>query len=408
MVNETDDRSSKKALDGLIVVDLSRNISGPYCTKLLGSFGAEVIKIEQPGDGDPSRKAGPFSNDSPHPERSALFLHLNTNKKSVTLALDTNSGKNLLKDLIAKADILVENFEPGIMADLELDYETLYGINPGLIMASVTDFGQTGPYRDFKGGRLVNNALSGYTYINGDPDREPLTGGGEQPDYQGGLNAYVGIMGALLMRHRSGKGQYIDISIHECMSTIHQFTVNRHVYSGKIQQRVGNRYMYSHPTTIYACADGFVSIAPASDEQGENLLAMMEMSHLLEDPRFQTGFHRLANADAFDEAVKPWFLERIRKEIVESCQEWRIPAAYVNNVKDVLDDAQYKARDFWVEIDHPEAGRLPYAGAPFKMSETPARQERAPLLGEHNREIYGERLGISAKEFQRLKYDDVI
>lgn len=397
------DLNPDKALDGLVVLEVSENISGPYCTKLLGSFGAEIIKIERPGKGDPSRGAGPFLNDSPHPERSALFLYLNTNKKSITLDLSSPSGADLLRRLAGSADVLVENLPPGRMTAWGLGYETLEKVNSQLVMASITPFGQTGPYRDYKGGRLVNNALSGYTYLNGDPKREPLTGGGEQPAYQGGLNAYVGVMAALLMRQRTGKGQHIDVSIHECMSTIHQFNVNRYVYSKRIQNRVGNRYMYSHPITIYPCQDGLVSIAPSSDEQGENLLLMMGMTHLLEDPRFQTGFHRLANADAFDAEVKPWFLERSSREIVEMCQEWRVPAAYVNNVAHILDDPQYKARAFWQPIDHPETGPQPYASAPFRMSKTPAQLRRAPLLGEHNLEIYRDRMGLPEDEIERLK-----
>jgi CoA:oxalate CoA-transferase len=407
MGDETD-LGSKRALKGLVVLDVSENISGPYCTKLLGSFGAEVIKIESPDSGDPSRKAGPFLNDRPHLEKSALFLYLNTNKKSITLDLGSQPGADLFRKLVSEADVLVENFLPGRMKGWGLDYEALGEINAKLVMASITDFGQTGPYRDYQGGRLVNNALSGYTHLNGDPNREPLTGGGNQPAYQGGLNAYVGVMAALLMRRRTGKGQYIDISIHECMSTIHQFNVNRYVYSGKIQNRVGNRYMYSHPITIYPCKDGLVSIAPSSDEQGENLLLMMDMAHLLEDPRFQTGFHRLANADAFDAEVRPWFRDRTSKEIVEMCQEWLVPAAYVNNVADILKDPQYKARAFWEQIDHPQAGPLPYAAAPFRMSETPARSQRAPLLGEHNVEIFINRLGMPREEMDRLKLAGII
>jgi len=408
MTEKADNCISDKALEGVVVLDISESISGPYCTKMLGNFGAQVIKIEPPGSGDPSREAGPFPDDEPHPERSALFLYLNTNKKGITLDFNTDQGKDLFKNLVKKADVVVENFVPGRMAELKLDYQTLSAVNPKLVMASITEFGQTGPYRQFKGGRLVNNALSGYTYLNGDPKREPLTNGGQQPAYQGGLNAYIGIMSALLLRHRTGKGQHIDISIHECMSTIHQFNINRYIYSKKIQTRVGNRYMYSHPTTIYPCKDGMVSICPASDEQGENMLLMMEMEYLLEDDRFQTGFHRLANADAFDEAVKRWFMERTRKEIVESCQDWRIPAAYVNNAADVLEDPQYAARKFWSQLDHPEAGSQPYASAPFKMSETPAQPERAPLLGEHNSVIYGKWLGVPSEELSRLTAEGVL
>ncbi|MBW1710023.1 MAG: CoA transferase [Deltaproteobacteria bacterium] len=397
-----------QALEGIKVLDLSQLVSGSYCAKLLGALGAEIIKIETPARGDQARNAGPFLEDTPHPERSALFLYLNTNKKGITLNLETEAGVNIFKVLLKDADVLIENFKPGYMPGLGLGYETLEKINSSLVMVSVTDFGQTGPYKDYKGGRLVANALSGYMYINGNPEREPLAGGGEQPAYQGGLHAYAGIMAALISRETTGQGQYIDVSIMECMASIHQFTINRYVYSGKIQNRIGNRYMYSHPTTIYPCKDGYVSISPSMDEQAERMLLLMEMPHLLEDPRFETGFHRLAHAEEFDELVKPWFLERSKEEIVKLCQEWRVPAAYVNNVADLLDDEQYKARHYWVMLDHPETGMRPYAGPPFKMSETPTEYERAPLLGEHNDEIYLGRLGLSRDELEKLRENGVV
>jgi crotonobetainyl-CoA:carnitine CoA-transferase CaiB-like acyl-CoA transferase len=392
-----------KALEGIKVVDLSGHISGPYCTKLLAALGAEVIKVEKPETGDPARHTGPFLNDRPHPETSAPFLYLNTGKKSITLNLESPSGVNLLKRLIPGADVVVENFRPGYLTGLGLDYKDLQPVHPALIMASITDFGQSGPYRDFKGGRLVANALSGYMYINGDPDREPLAGGGEQPSYQGGLHAYTGILAALISRQTTGQGQHIDISIMECLASLHQFTVNRYAYSGKIQKRTGNRYLWSHPITVYPCRDGYVSISASTDDQTEMLLQLMDMPRLLEDLRFSNGFDRLAHADEFDEIVRPWFLQRSKKEIVKLCQEWRVPAAPVNDISDLLQEEQYQARNFWVEIEHPLAGKHPYAGPPFKMSATPAEYARAPLLGEHNEEIYHGRLGLSRKELDELK-----
>jgi crotonobetainyl-CoA:carnitine CoA-transferase CaiB-like acyl-CoA transferase len=407
----TDNDESQKmdgALKGVRVLDLSEYVSGAYCAKLLGAFGADVIKIEKPDHGDPARSVGPFLNDQPHPERSALFLYLNTNKKGITLNLGDQAGAKILNELIKDADVLVENFQPGFLSSLGLGYDDLENINPRLVMVSITDFGQTGPYRDYKGDRLVGNALSGYMYINGEPDQEPLAGGGEQPAYQGGVHGYIGVMAALLARETTGSGQYIDISQMECLASLHQFNVNRYEYSKMVQKRVGNRYAYSHPITIYPCKDGEVSICPANEDQAERMLLLMEMSHLLEDPRFETGFHRLANADAFDELVKPWFLERGRKEIVESCQDFRVPASYVNTVEDLLNDEQFVARDYWIEIDHPEAGMLPYASCPFKMSETPAQPERAPLLGEHNEEIFCTKLGMSREDLVRLRQGGVI
>jgi CoA:oxalate CoA-transferase len=396
-----------QALSGITVLDLSEDVSGAYCTKLLGAFGADVIKVERPDGGDPARNVGPFLKDDPDPECSALFLYLNTNKKSITLDFKTSTGIRILKDLITGIDILVEGFQPGAMAELGLDYASLKEINPGLVMASIADFGQSGPYRYYKGGRLVLNALSGYMFVNGEPGREPLAAGGEQPAYQGGLHAYTGIMAALIHRENTGKGQYIDISQMECMSSLHQFVVNRYEYSGNIQQRVGNRYAHSHPASIYPCKDGYISVNTPSLQFLEPMLTLMELEHMLEDPRFETPFHCLANADAFDAMVLPWFRDRTRKEIIEVFQEWRVPAAYVNNVEDLLNDDQYKARDFWTDIDHPEAGMLPYASAPYHMSETPTQPERAPLLGEHNEVVFGE-LGLSREDLVRLRSAEVI
>jgi len=399
---------TERALEGVKVLDLSQGISGAYCGKLFGAFGAEVIKIEPPGLGDTARNIGPFLHDRPHPETSAVFLYLNTNKRGITLNIEDRSGAKILKELAAKSDVLIENNTPLYLPGLGLGFDTLSQINPGLIMASVSDFGQTGPYRDYKGGRLVANALGGYTYVNGDPGREPLAGGGEQPAYQGSINAFNGAMAALLSRGTTGQGQHIDVSLMECMAAIHQFNINRYVYSGRIHERAGNRYNWSHPTTIYACQDGYVSICPSAEAQAESMLTLMGMEHLLEDERFQTGFHRLVNYEAFDELIKPWFMERTRHEIITTFQEWRVPATYVNSVSDLLEDEQLNARRFWVELDHPFTGKMPYAGAPFIMSETPVQYGRAPLLGEHNEEIYLSHLGLTREELVRLRQNGVI
>jgi len=275
-------------------------------------------------------------------------------------------------------------------------------------MASITDFGQSGPYRNYKGGRLVLNALSGYMFVNGEPGREPLAAGGEQPAYQGGLHGYTGILAALYHREDTGKGQYIDVSQMECMASIHQFVTNRYAYSGNIQQRVGNRYAHSHPASIYPCKDGYVSVNTPSLQFLEPMLILMELEHMLEDSRFATPFHCMANADAFDEYVMPWFKERTRKEVIGLFQEWRVPAACVNDVEDLLKDEQYEARGFWTDLDHPEAGHLPYAGSPYTLSETPTQHSRAPLLGEHNEAAYCGMLGMEKADLVRLREAGII
>jgi crotonobetainyl-CoA:carnitine CoA-transferase CaiB-like acyl-CoA transferase len=192
------------------------------------------------------------------------------------------------------------------------------------------------------------------------------------------------------------------------MAALPQFTVSRYVYSGNLQKRGGNRHIWNHPITVYPCRDGRVSICAGTEDQAEMLLALMGKSDALQDPRFADGLRRRLHADTFDAMVRPWFLARTKQEIVEICQEWRVPAGPVNNLSDLYEDAQLRARGFWAEIGHPRTGRLPYAGAPFRMSETPAVYDRAPLMGEHNEEVYLERLGLTRWDMERLRRDRVI
>jgi crotonobetainyl-CoA:carnitine CoA-transferase CaiB-like acyl-CoA transferase len=192
------------------------------------------------------------------------------------------------------------------------------------------------------------------------------------------------------------------------MAAIHQFTVNRFVYSGRVEKRVGNRYMWAHPITLYRTKDGYVSISASTDDQTERLLQLMGRADLLEDPRFSTGFNRLQHAEAFDALVGPWFTERTTAEIVRECQEWRVPTAFVHDVASILKDEQYAARGYFVTLDHPETGPRPYAGPPFRLSLTPAELSRAPLLGEHNDEVFLGRLRLSRQDLDGLKVRGVV
>jgi len=396
------------ALQGVKVLELSEYVSGPYCGKLFGALGAEVIKLERPGQGDGARRIGPFLEEHPHPETSALFLYLNTNKKSVTLDLQKEEGRRILKMLVRDADILVENYAPGVMEAWGLDYGRLKQLNPQLIMVSITYFGQTGPYRDYLGDSLVIDGLSGYMYVNGDPDREPVASGGEQPEYQGGVHGFVGAMAALLGRDKTGRGQQIDVSLLECMASLHQFTINQYVYSGKVQRRNGNRSQFIHPGNIYACQDGDVYFSANTDDQVELALTMTDRPDIMTDPRFRTNWDRIGRAEEFDELIRPWFRERTQEEVVETCQAWRIPAVPLNDVRDLLEDPHYRERGFWITMDHPEAGRLPYPAAPFRMSESPGHLQGAPLLGQDNEAIYCGRLGFHRQDLVRLKGDGII
>lgn len=396
------------ALGNIRVLDLSRYVAGAYCAKLFAAFGAEVIKVEPPGTGDPARAVGPFLNDQFDRETSALFLYLNTGKKGLTLNLKHPQGRDILKALARHADVLVENFTPRVMPSLGLDYSVLQAVNPKLVMVSISSFGQNGPYRDYKANDMIMYALGGYMYLNGHPQRSPLSGGGHQPAYQGGLHGYGGAMAALMARLSSGRGQHVDISIQECMASIHQFTINRYVYVGRVQKRLGNRYQRAHPITIYPCRDGLISLAVSTQDQYERFLALTGLTALLHDERFATPYACSEHVEAFDRRLAPWLRANGKRDIVYGCQENRVPASFVNDAAELMDDPQYGFRGFWKELDHPAAGRQTYAGFPFHMTATPPVLRRACMLGEHTEDILTARLGCSRAELANWRAQGVI
>jgi CoA:oxalate CoA-transferase len=395
-----------KALGNLTILDVSEHIAGAYCTKLLGGFGAEVIKVEKPGEGDPARKIGPFPGNQPHPEKSAVFLYLNTQKKSITLNLNRKTGKSIFERLVMDADVLVENFKPGEMANLGLDFTRLEKIQPALVMASITPFGQTGPYRNYAASSITSYAMGGQMYVCGQPEREPLFCSSFQPEYVAGLYGFVGIMAALHSAKQSGKGQYLDISIMECMNSSHQFTLTWPAYSGSLLKRPGWPGM-KQTINVFRCKDGYIVLRIAVIEIGF-LAELLNMPELNDDPRFQTDEKRLDHLSELEAIVARGIAQLNKKEIFLSAGEWREPGGYVAMPQDLLNDPQYRERDFWTDIHHPCTGRLTYPGAPFKMTKTPWIMDRAPLLGEHNQEIYGNRLGYSRKNLEAMRESGVI
>ncbi len=397
----------EQSLAGVKVLELGTYISAPYCAKLMADQGAEVIKVELPGVGDPSRRAGPFPGDRPDPEASGLFLQLNTSKKDVTLDYRTETGAGILKKLVAWADILVENFEPRFLPSLGLSYEDLEKINPGLVMASISGFGQSGPYKDYQATELVVEALGGLLQITGDPDREPHKVGGSQAEYHGGLNAFSGSLGVLWQRDETGAGQHVDISLMECISSILEYTTSMYSYMGAIRKRWYSRSITGYPQGIMPCKDGHL-IAVLGPMGMEALAIMVENPELAEDARFSTREQRMINWREFDAAVLPWFMAHNRDEIVELAQALRMPFAKLMRIEEVVEDLQYKARDYFVEIDHPATGILTYPGAPFRRSDTISRIGRAPAMGEHNREVYCGLLGYTGDDLVRLRERRII
>ncbi len=405
---------SEQALSDVKVLDLTWHIAGPYCTKLLADYGAEVIKVEKPGEGDPARRMAPFFKDDPHPEKSGLFLHLNTNKKGITLNLKSAKGKKILKELAKDVDILVESFRPHVMPSLGLDYETLEQINPKLLMTSISSFGQTGPYRDFKASEIVEYAMGGEMYSTGTAGREPLKLGGNVTQYQAGTVAAVSIMGGLYAARSQGVGQHIDVSI---METQAGSTDRRIIYllayacAGVITTRwppprEAVRMMIL-PQGVYPCKDGFVNTL-SLPQWWPRYIEAMEMPELKDDPRFQNIFSAEAGME-FDAIWYSWLADRTKDELFEIFRRANIASAPVNSPEDILNNPHLKAREYFTEIDHPETGKVTYPGTPIHMMETPSKARYpAPLLGQHNKEIYCDRLGYTREDLVKLRESGII
>ena len=399
-----------QALSDIKVLDLTWYVTGPYCTKLLADYGAEVIKVERPVEGDPTRKMGPFPGNSPHPEKSALFLHLNTNKRGITLNLKSDFGRRIIKELVRETDILVESFRPEVMSKLGLDYETLSQINPNMVMTSISSFGQTGPYRNFKAADIVEYALGGPMYLTGIPDREPLRVYNNAVQYQAGVCAVVATMTALFGSEMRGEGEMVDISIMETQAAgIDRTPTSRiaYQYTGEINKRQPTTESFA--TGVFPCKDGYVTIMGGSIFFPK-LAAMLEMPELLEHPVYAdlTEQAKPEVGEEFLAILQPWLLERTKREVWEAAQAQNMLSSPVYTTEDILADPHYKERGFWVDIDHPLAGTFKYPGAPFKMSETPWQIQRpAPLLGQHNDEVLGNH-GYGKEDLVKLKQRGVI
>jgi crotonobetainyl-CoA:carnitine CoA-transferase CaiB-like acyl-CoA transferase len=391
------------------VLDLGHYVAGPFCTKFLADYGADVIKVEKPGEGDEARKAGPFLNDIPDPETSGLFLHLNTNKRGITLNLKTEAGKAILKELVKWADILVENFRPRVMPSLGLSYEVMEKLNPRLVMTSITNFGQTGPYRDYEAWDVVEYALGGLMYFVGETDREPLKGPNFQAQYLGGVFAAVGTMGAYHYQQLTGLGQYQDVSIHDCVSSVLENVLTSYIYDGTIRPRVGSRRVSSHPFGILPCKDGAIGIAIGVPTQWQALARLTGNPDKAEDPEWGLARWRGLNYEKVNAALAPYLMSHTQEELFHTGQQWRIPTNPVPNVAQVIALPHNKAREVFMEVEHPRTGPRVYTGAPFRLRETPWSIRRpAPLLGQHNEEVLCGMLGYSKQDLVKLSDRGVI
>jgi CoA:oxalate CoA-transferase len=393
-------------LAGLRVVDLTQYIAGPYCTKLLADYGADVIKLEPPGEGDPSRRLGPFPGCEPHLEKSGMFLYLNTNKRSVTLDIRATDGQDLMRRLVERADILVESFEPRVLPSLGLGYEELRAINSRLVMTSISNFGQDGPYRDWRAQEINVYALSGLMYITGEPDAEPLKAGGQQSQFVAGLTGALATMTAITARRVSGRGQHVDVSILETAVSQMGETFTLYTHAGKVATRSGNRQATRHPVAFFPCRDGYVALIASREDNYEALVEMTGLEEL-RDERFATATLRRQSADEFDAILARYLMAHDKAEILRESQARKLPVGVVMTPGELLRDPHYCAREFFVDIDHPVAGRLTYPSTSMRWSKTPWQAGRAPVLGEHSRAVYDD-LGVSADRQAELSQRHVI
>lgn len=394
------------ALDDLRVLDISQGIAGPLCAKLLGDFGADVIKVE-PAGGECGRSMPPFFMDDAHPEKSLFFLLTNLNKRGITLNLETPQGADIFKKLARDADVVVETFPPGYLASLGLDHASLERENSGLVMTSITPFGQTGPYRDYKGEELVAYAMSGIMSISGTTDREPLKHGGFQAQYEAGFNGALITLFTLLLRDVTGAGQHVDVSIQEVVAST--MVINQPFYSwtGGVQgRRQPAGTMFGN---VMPCKDGYF-VSQAGGGASWDDVAKFYGREELKDERFADVNQRVINGQALDELLIEAAKDRTMAEMFKTASEqYRMLFGIVQTPADLARCAQLEAREFYQEVEHPVIGTIKVPFRLWNMTETPAQYRRpAPLLGQHNAEVYTQILGYTEEEVTRLQEAGVI
>ncbi len=400
---------AEQLLSGLKVVECGNLVSAPYLGKLLADLGAEVIKVEEPG-GDISRQRGPFPGDTPHPEKSGLFLYLNTNKLGVTLNLRESKGQALLHGLCAQADMVIHNYHPRDMASFGLDFARLRRANPGLIMTTISYFGCAGPYCDYNAYELTGTNAGGWAFISPGasdyPELPPLKAFGHQADFQGGVHGAVATLGAYYHKCLTGEGQHVDVAIQECLAAILEMNFMHYSYGGRETSRLGRRSIF--PWCMLDCQDGKIFVINVEEDQWQRLVELMGNPEWASLDIFKDRVARGQNYDALFPFMQEWAANWKVADLYKAAQERRICFAPVNTMADLLASAHLKAREFFTQVSHQVAGTLTYPGAPFKVSEAGwAIHRPAPTLGQHNTEVYG-RLGLSAVEQESLRQQRVI
>jgi len=401
VMNEQNENSLP--LQGLKVIEMGQLIAGPFASKMLGEFGAEVIKIEPPRVGDPLRKWRKLK------DGTSLWWHVQSrNKQSVTLDLKAAEGQQIVRQLVAEADVLIENFRPGTLEDWGLGWDELSNLNPRLIMLRISGYGQTGPYRDLPGFGVIGEAMGGLRHLSGYPGQPPVRVGVSIGDSLSSLYGVIGVLLALQERNRSGKGQEIDVALYESVFAMMESLVPEYDAFGYVREPAGSALPGITPSNSYLCSDGaYVLIAGNGDSNYKRLITLMGRQDLADDPRFAHNDGRAQHAELIDAAIGEWTVQHSRDEVIEALKAARVPAGYPYTAADIVKDPHYLARQM-IEQVQTFAGPLKVPGVLPKLSRTPGRiGAGGPQLGEHTEDVLAG-LGLTEAQRQGLRERGII
>ena len=388
------------------VLDLAGPL-GFHCTKLLADMGADVVKIEPPA-GDAARRTPPFKDDVPHPEKSLYFLHFNTNKRGITLDIEKPDGRAILLELARKCDVVLETAAPGHMDELGVGYQALRAQNPAIVYASITPFGQTGPWRDYKANDMAGIALGNLLYLAGEPGEPPLQPPGEIAYGMASTYGAFGIATALYQRLESNQGQYIDVSMHECAGHIAGYFIPNYGYTGAKPARASRKGEETDLYDPYATKNGYARIFIIPVEQWRRLVDWMGRPESISGPEFEKMSYRRQHPDIVTKSIAEFCAKHTKEELYDEGQKRRIAVTPINTAGEFVEMEQTTARELFVEVEHPVVGKYRQFGVVPRLMETPGAIYRgAPLLGEHNAEIYRE-IGLDNEDLIALRAEEVI
>ncbi len=388
------------ALAGVRILDLTRVLAGPFCTMLLADMGADVIKIEEPGKGDDTRGYPPFVNGF-----SAYFGNMNRSKKSLTLDLKNAEAKKIFYDLVKQADVVIENYKPGTMAKLGIGYEDLKTINPRIIFASISGFGQYGPYKERPGYDIIGQAMGGLMSVSGWPDSPPTRSGTAMGDILGGLNCCIGILAAIKGREVTGMGQSIDVSLVDSVVSAMETIIQIYLVDGRTPGRIGNRYEFIAPYDTFPASDGWAVVAVGNNAVWKRFCEVLKREDLIEHPDYKNNADRVKNHGSLTEIVADWTRTRRVDEIVETLLANSVPSAPINDISKIIHDPHIAgAREMFVDMATPRGDRMKAVACPIKFSDTKAAvRSNPPTLGEHNDSVLRDILGLNEAEIEGIK-----